>query len=55
MSLELINTFATLLTVAIIAATAVAAMVQLRHLRAGNQINAMLAIGEGTKRAALHR
>ena len=46
MSLELINTFATLLTVAIIAATAVAAMVQLRHLRAGNQINAMLAIGE---------
>ena len=45
MSLELINTFGTLLTVAIIAATAIAAMVQLRHLRAGNQINAMLSIG----------
>jgi len=45
MSLELVNTFGTLLTVAIIAATAVAAMVQLRHLRAGNQINAMLSIG----------
>lgn len=46
MSLELVNTFGTLLTVAIIAATAIAAMVQLRHLRAGNQINAMLTIGE---------
>ena len=45
MSLELVNTFGTLLTVAIIAATAIAAMVQLRHLRAGNQINAMLSIG----------
>ncbi|HZV78749.1 MAG TPA: hypothetical protein VFF60_03950 [Candidatus Binatus sp.] len=44
MSLELVNTFGTLLTVAIIAATAIAAMVQLRHLRAGNQINAMLSI-----------
>lgn len=46
MSLELVNALASLLTVAIIAATAIAAMVQLRHLRAGNQINAMLAIGE---------
>ena len=45
MSLELVNTFGTLLTVAIIAATAIAAMVQLRHLRAGNQISAMLSIG----------
>jgi hypothetical protein len=45
MSLELVNTFGTLLTVAIIAATAIAAMAQLRHLRAGNQINAMLSIG----------
>ena len=45
MSLEVVNTFGTLLTVAIIAATAIAAMVQLRHLRAGNQINAMLSIG----------
>ena len=46
MSLKLVNTFGTLLTVAIIAATAIAAMVQLRHLRAGNQINAMLSIGK---------
>ena len=46
MPLELLNTFGTLTTVAIVAATAIAALVQLRHLRAGNQINAMLAIGE---------
>ncbi len=46
MSLELANTLGTLITVAIVAATAIAAMVQLRHLRAGNQINAMLSIGE---------
>jgi hypothetical protein len=46
MSLELLNTFGTLLTVAIVAATAIAALVQLRHLRAGNQINAMLSIGD---------
>ena len=46
MSLELLNALASLLTVCIIAATAIAAMVQLRHLRAGNQINAMLAIGQ---------
>jgi hypothetical protein len=46
MSLELINTFGTLLTVAIIAATAIAAIIQLRHMRAGNQINAVLTIGE---------
>jgi hypothetical protein len=46
MSLELINTFGTLTTVVIVAATATAALVQLRHLRVGNQINAMLTIGE---------
>jgi hypothetical protein len=46
MSLELLNALASLLTVCIIAATAIAAMVQLRHLREGNQISAMLAIGE---------
>jgi len=44
MSLEIINTLATLTTVVIVAATAVAALTQLRHLRAGNQINAMLSI-----------
>jgi hypothetical protein len=46
LSLELLKALASLLTVCIIAATAIAAMVQLRHLRAGNQITAMLAIGE---------
>ena len=52
MSLELVNTFGTLLTVAIVAATAIAAMIQLRHLRAGNQINAMLSIGNQYENAA---
>ena len=46
MGLELINTFAALVTVAIVAATAIAALVQLRHLRAGNQIQALLTIGD---------
>jgi hypothetical protein len=46
MSLELLNTLASLATVAIVAATAVAALVQLRHMRGGNQINAMLNIGD---------
>jgi len=46
MSLEFVNTLGTFTTCAIIAATAIAAMVQLRHMRAGNQINAMLSIGE---------
>jgi len=45
MTLELWNTFATFGTFVVIAATAIAALVQLQHLRAGNQINAMLSIG----------
>ncbi len=45
MSLELINTLGTVTTVVIVAAAAIAALVQLQHLRAGNQINAMLSIG----------
>jgi hypothetical protein len=45
-SLELINTVAALATVSIVAATAVAALIQLRHLRAANQIHALLAVGE---------
>jgi hypothetical protein len=45
-SLEVLNTTGTLLTAAIIGATAIAALVQLRHMRAGNQITAMLSIGE---------
>lgn len=46
MSLELINTIAALATVSIVAATAIAALVQLRHLRAANQIHALIAVGE---------
>lgn len=46
MSLELLNTLASLATVVIVATAAVAALVQLRHLRSGNQINAILTIGE---------
>lgn len=46
MSLELINTAAGLTTVTIVAATALAALIQLRHLRAANQIHALLAVGE---------
>lgn len=46
MSLELINTVAALVTVSIVAATALAALIQLRHLRAANQIQALLAVNE---------
>src|SRR5215469_6288794 len=46
MPLELLNTIGSLLTACIIAATAIVAIVQLRHLRASNQISAMLNIGE---------
>jgi hypothetical protein len=41
MSLELVNTFATLGTFLVIAATAIAAIVQLRHMRGSNQITAL--------------
>jgi hypothetical protein len=41
MSLELVNTFATLATFVVIAATAIAAIVQLRHARRSNQIAAL--------------
>jgi hypothetical protein len=43
-SLELLNTLASLATTLIVAATAIAAIVQLRHLRAGNQIAGQLAL-----------
>jgi hypothetical protein len=46
MSIEVLNTLAALTTVVIVAATAVAALVQLGHLRSGNQINALLTLGE---------
>jgi hypothetical protein len=41
MSLELVNTLATFGTFVVIAATALAAMVQLRHMRSGNQITVL--------------
>ena len=39
-SLELLNTAGTLLTAVIIGATAIAAVVQLRHIRASNELTA---------------
>ena len=44
MSLELLSTLSSMATALIIAATAIAALVQLRHLRAGNLITALLTI-----------
>lgn len=43
-TLELINTIATVVTTVVITATAIAALVQLRHLRAQNQISGQLAL-----------
>jgi hypothetical protein len=42
MSLELVNAAAAVGTFIVISATAIAALVQLRHLRAANQLNALL-------------
>jgi hypothetical protein len=44
MSLEILNTIGSLATVLVIAATAVAAVIQLRHLRATNQLGALLTL-----------
>ena len=44
MSLELISTLSAVGTFIVIGATAVAAVVQLRHLRASNQLGALLAL-----------
>ena len=44
MTLELVNTIASIATTVIIAATAIAALVQLRHLRGANQISGQLAM-----------
>lgn len=44
MSLELLNTLATVATTIVISAAAIAAIIQLRHLRAGNQIAGQLAL-----------
>jgi len=46
MSLELLSTIAAIGTFAVIGATAIVAVVQLRHARASNQIAAILHIGE---------
>lgn len=48
MSLELVNTLATLGTFLVIAATAIAALVQLRHARSSNQIEAIAELREGS-------
>ena len=44
MPLDVLNTAASLATTLIVAATAIAALVQLRHLRTGNQIEGQLAM-----------
>jgi hypothetical protein len=44
MSLELLNTLATITTTVVISATAIAAVIQLRHMRASNQIAGQLAL-----------
>jgi Domain of unknown function (DUF4760) len=46
MSLELVNTLATFGTFVVIAATAIAALVQLRHARSSNQIEALAELYE---------
>jgi len=58
MSLEVINTLAVVGTFVVIAATAIAALIQLRHLQASNQLQAMLKLNEmwddDAMRAASH-
>jgi hypothetical protein len=44
LSLELISAIASVVTAVVIGATAVAAIIQLRHLRMNNQITALLAV-----------
>ncbi|MDQ2872422.1 MAG: hypothetical protein M3R35_04760 [Candidatus Eremiobacteraeota bacterium] len=44
MSIELLNTIATLATFVVIAASATAALIQLRHMSAGNQLDAVLSL-----------
>jgi hypothetical protein len=58
MSFELVNTLATCATFVVIAITAIAAVVQLRHLRASNQITAfteLRASFESENLAAAHK
>jgi hypothetical protein len=44
LSLELVNAIASVITAVVIGATAIAAIIQLRHLRMNNQITALLAV-----------
>ena len=44
MSLELVSAIASVVTAIVISATAVAAIIQLRHMRMSNQITALLAV-----------
>jgi len=52
MSIELVNTFATLGTFVVIAATAVVAIIQLRHARGSNQIAALNELRETMETAS---
>jgi hypothetical protein len=52
MSLELVNTFATLGTFTVIAATAIAAIVQLRHARSSNHVAALSELRETRETSA---
>jgi len=51
MTLEALNTTFAGAAFAVIGATAIAAIVQLRHLRASNQINALLTILQDWQKA----
>jgi Domain of unknown function (DUF4760) len=54
MSLELVNTLATFGTFLVIAGTAIAAIVQLRHARSSNQIEALAELREGRDTSEMH-
>jgi hypothetical protein len=54
MSYELLNSIATVGTFVVISATAVAAMIQLRHLRSNNELQAMLDLGREFQQVAPH-
>jgi hypothetical protein len=53
MSLELVNTLATFGTFLVIAGTAIAAIIQLRHARSSNQIEALAELYEGMQNPEL--
>jgi hypothetical protein len=54
MSLELVNTLATFGTFLVIAGTAIAAIVQLRHARSSNQIEALAELREARDTSEMH-